>query len=104
MVTVDKAICPKCGIKLQYYDHVNRILRTKYRETKFVQIRRLKCPRCGNFHRELPEFIFPYKQYDADIIRGVLDNLITSETLGFEDYPCELTMSRWKKQLSKLIT
>ena len=40
MVTVDKAICPKCGIKLQYYDHVNRILRTKYRETKFVQIRR----------------------------------------------------------------
>lgn len=37
-------------------------------------------------HRELPDFIFPYKQYEAEIIIGVLEGFITCETLGFEDY------------------
>lgn len=56
---------------------------------------RLRCCNCHAVHRELPDFIFPYKQYEADIIIGVLEGLITCETLGFEDYPCEMTMIRW---------
>jgi hypothetical protein len=44
----------------------------------------------------LPDFIFPYKQYEADIIIGVIEGLITCDTLGFEDYPCEMTMIRWR--------
>lgn len=36
------------------------------------------------------------KQYEADIIIGVLEGLITCGTLGFEDYPCEMTMIRWR--------
>lgn len=38
---------------------------------------------------------FPYKQYEAELISGVLEGLITVETLDFEDYPCESTMKRW---------
>ena len=49
-------------------------------------------------HRELPKFLFPYKQYEADVIKGVLDGFITSDTLGFEDYPCEATMRLWIEQ------
>lgn len=90
------SVCSKCGIQLKYYDSVKRILRTKGRKTKRINIRRLRCPRCRVIHRELPDFIFPYKQYEADVIRGVLDGLITADTIGYEDYPCEMTMRRWK--------
>lgn len=98
MVNNNESTCPICGGKLQYRDKVLRIVRTKYRKTRWVYIRRLKCCNCGTLHREIPEFIFPYKQYEAELIRGVLEGLITADTLGFEDYPSEITMSRWKSQ------
>ena len=96
MVRLENSTCPKCGGALKYYDNVQRIVRTKGRETRHVGIRRLRCSNCGALHRELPDFIFPYKQYEADIITGVIDGLITCETLGYEDYPCEMTMLRWR--------
>lgn len=95
MVTNDASTCPKCNGQLKYYDSVRRIVRTKERRTQWIKIRRLRCSDCGGLHRELPEFIFPYKQYEAEVIIGVLEGLITSDTLGFEDYPCEMTMLRW---------
>jgi hypothetical protein len=58
---------------------------------------------CGALHRELPEELLPYKQYEAEVIIGVLEGLITCETLGFEDYPCEMTMSRWIAQEQQLL-
>jgi len=95
-------VCPDCGGRMKYYDSVPRIIRGKMRKTRYVKIRRLSCVDCGRLHRELPDYIFPYKQYDADIIRGVLEGFITCETLGFEDYPCEMTMIRWISQKSQL--
>ncbi len=96
---VGKAIsCSKCGGNMKYYDSVYRIVRTKGREAKWVKIKRLRCMKCGYLCRELPDYIFPYKQYEAEIVKGVIDGLITSETLGYEDYPCEATMIRWKMQ------
>lgn len=47
--------------------------------------------------------MLPYKQYEAEVIIGVLEGLITCETLGFEDYPCEMTMSRWIAQEQQLL-
>ena len=35
---------------------------------------------------------------------GVLEGLITCETLGFEDYPCEMTMIRWRLSPPKLFS
>lgn len=97
MIDRGVSICPKCGgSELKYYDHVQRVVRTKGRNTWKIQMRRLRCMECGALHRELPELIFPYKQYEAEVIIGVLEGLISCETLGFEDYPCEMTMLRWK--------
>ena len=90
--------CPKCGGDLKYYDRVTRIVRTKGRKTWKIPMRRLQCTRCGSVHRALPELIFPYKQYEAEVIIGVLEGFITCETIGFEDYPCEMTMVRWQAQ------
>lgn len=98
MITNDVSTCPKCGGDLKYYDRVTRIVRTKGRKTWKIPMRRLQCTRCGSVHRELPELIFPYKQYEAEVIIGVLEGFITCETIGFEDYPCEMTMIRWQAQ------
>lgn len=95
MVSNNTPSCKDCGGKLKYYDSVTRIVRTKGRKTKHILIRRLRCSKCGAIHRELPEFIAPYKQYEIEIIKGVLEGFITSETIGYEDYPCEMTMIRW---------
>lgn len=100
MVTGDKLICPDCGGELKYYDSVPRIVRTKRRITKRIKIRRLRCDECRHLHRELPDDIFPYKQYESEIILGVIEGLITCETIGYEDYPCEMTMIRWITEYS----
>lgn len=103
MVSNDIPTCPKCGGQLKRYDRVERIVRTKGRKTQKILLRRLRCEECGAIHRELPELIFPYKQYEAEIVIGVLEGFITCETLGFEDYPCEMTMLRWLSQKSQLL-
>lgn len=103
MVSAGKTACPKCGGQLKFFDTTKRIVRTKARRTEWIEIRRLRCMSCGALHRELPEDIFPYKQYEAEVICGVLDGLITCETLGFEDYPCEMTMLRWMAQKSQFL-
>jgi len=90
--------CPDCGGKLRYYDKVMRVVRTKRRQTDWVELRRMRCDRCGRVHREIPDYILPYKQYEADLIQGVMEGLITTDTYGYEDYPCEMTMIRWRSQ------
>ncbi|MCD8098849.1 MAG: DUF6431 domain-containing protein [Lachnospiraceae bacterium] len=103
MVRENESECPNCGEKLKRYDEVQRIVRTKGRHTNHVKIQRLRCPGCGHVHRELPSYIFPYKQYNADVIQGVIEGFITPETLGFEDYLCEMTMIRWRTQNPQLL-
>lgn len=100
MITNDETACPKCGGNLQYYDKVLRIVRTKRGEIIWIKLRRFKCHCCGSVHRELPNYILPYKQYEYELIQGVIDGFITSDTLGYEDNPCETTMIRWKKLYS----
>lgn len=88
--------CPNCGGTLKLYDRVYRLVRTKGGMAEYAKVRRWKCLGCNSVHREIPNDIYPYKQYESEIIKGVLDGLITSNTIGFEDYPCEMTMKRWR--------
>ena len=96
--------CPKCGGNLKYYDKVKRIVRSRERKTKRIKIRRLRCCDCDALHRELPNFLFPFKQYEAEIIYAVLEETITPNTIGYENYPCEMTMIRWKKQANYILS
>ena len=70
-------------------------------ESKYIFIKRYKCKNCGKVHRSITEDIFPFKQYDAEIINGVVEGLITQDTLGFEDYPSETTVKEWKRDFKK---
>lgn len=95
MIKVNDNRCPLCGGQLKYYDCVKRILKSKGGIKKHILIYRYKCVQCSSVHREIPDNVIPYKHYESDIIKGVIDRRITSWTEGFEDYPCELTMQRW---------
>lgn len=90
--------CPDCGGGLKYYDRVKRILRTKGGNKTFLKVRRFKCVECNKIHRELPEFIFEYKHYEAEIINGVMEGYITSDSIDYEDYPSDMTMKRWRSR------
>lgn len=89
-------LCDICNVEMDPFDRVKRIVRTKYHRTYWVYVRRVRCPICLKTHRVLPGYIMPYKQYEKAVIFGVVEGLIDAQTLGFEDYPCELTMRRWR--------
>lgn len=95
-------VCPRCGkASLFHYDRVWRIIRMKDGKISRVRISRNKCRSCGCVLRELPSCLLPRKQYEAEIIFGVVEGLITSDTLGFEDHPCEITMRRWREEFHR---
>lgn len=90
--------CETCGGDMNYYDRVLRIIRSNNRKTARIYIKRFRCCKCGKIHRKLPSDLFPYKQYESRIITGVIDGTITSDMIEYEEYPCEMTMKRWKAQ------
>lgn len=97
MVICNDTNCPKCGSSLKYYNTVQRIVKKEGGVTQRIKIRRLICSKCGSIHRELPSYLVPYKHYTLEIIRGVIEGEITPFDLDYEDYPCEITMKRWKE-------
>lgn len=69
-------------------------------------VERRKCisDECGKTHRLLPaNKVLPYKHYDADIIEGVVDGILTKETLWANAYPCESTLRRWRQWAEALL-
>lgn len=102
MIRTGETICPKCGGELKYYDRVKRKVRLRYGQKHELYLRRYRCQECRALHRELKDFLVPYKRYEREIIFGVMEGLITCETLGFEDYPCELTMKLWKRVRTRI--
>lgn len=102
MIEKNILTCPVCTGPLKYYDSVHRVLRAERRKTRKVKVRRLRCKDCGHIIREAPDYMLPFKQYRKDIIYGVVEGHITSDTYGYEDYPCEITMIRWKNKRDSL--
>lgn len=94
-------VCEKCGEEMKYRDKVKRWVRTGDGERYQIDIPRYRCARCGTIRRDLPEGLLRFKQYEADVISGVINGSITVFTEGFEDYPCEMTMKRWKDIFGK---
>lgn len=47
MISNNTSTCQDCGGKLKYYDKVRRIVRTKGRVSKWVNVPRYQCSECG---------------------------------------------------------
>lgn len=90
--------CIRCGAVMKYYDKVTRLIRSGNRQTETIEVKRYRCVSCRSIRRACPDELLPRKQYDKGIIQGVIEGLITPDTYGYEDYPCEATMIRWIKE------
>ena len=89
---------------MTHYDWVQRMVKRKGNAKEYVEVERKRCKVCRSVRRVLPNDICSYKHYEKDVIDGVINGYITPETLGFEDYPCEMTMKRWKKSTDFVFT
>lgn len=87
--------CPFCGGELRYRDSRKRIRKKEGGQKDYLMIRRLKCTSCHCHHMELPDCLVPHKHYQAEVISGVLDGIVTPEDEDAEDYPSFQTMLRW---------
>lgn len=96
MIRKGTLVCPECGGELKGYDTVKRWKKTTDGKRILVYIPRKRCKKCNKLHRELPDDLVKFKQYEKEVIDGVREGLITPDTLGYQDFPCELTMKRWK--------
>jgi hypothetical protein len=77
---------------------VNRVVFRCGQECSLYRIRRLKCLACGHVHRELPDFVLPFKNYDSQTVQETLDS--SPDNCCNAD---DSTMRRWQSswELSK---
>ena len=91
MSSDDTPVCPVCGGTLKYRDSRPRIRKKEGGLKEYLMIRRLRCTECLRHHNELPDCLVPHKHYEAEVISGVLDGIVTSEDADSEDSPSLLT-------------
>lgn len=82
MIKENEMNCPNCGKNLKRHDCVKRHYRTKGGVRKYILVERMKCIDCRKIHRVIPDFLCAYKHYEKEIISGVLEGLITSDTIA----------------------
>lgn len=87
--------CPCCGGQLRYRDSRLRIRKHEGGNRDFLSIRRFRCTACESYHNELPDVLLPYKHYEAEVISGVIDGIVTPHDQDSEDYPSISTMLYW---------
>ena len=80
-------ICPVCHGTLHYRDSRPRICKKEGGIKEHLMIRRFRCCDCHSYHNELPDCLVSYKHYEAEVISGILDEVIRPEDLESEDYP-----------------
>jgi len=96
VITKKTDICPDCGGALKKYDKVKRSVRYQEGQVEHITIQRYKCSNCGHVHRLIPHYVYPNKQYNKQLIDCVSNGYVSNDILGLEDYPCDMTIKRWK--------
>lgn len=89
--------CPSCGGHLSVHDHrVRRVILKSGRKVTLL-VPRGRCPKCRRLHVELPNFVVPFKHYEAQAIQDVVDGP------GKMSCPAEdSTMRRWIAEFRRL--
>lgn len=88
--------CIKCGENCRKYGTVQRTVKSGGGRKEAIRVQRWQCLSCGYVFRELPENVERFKQYSKTVIDGVKSGEIDESILEYEDYPCEMTMRRWR--------
>ena len=73
-ITGYDAVCPVCNEPMHFHGRCSRFARIETGEKRIeMSIRVLRCLKCGHFHRELPDFIAPFKQLCLRLIAQIYD-------------------------------
>jgi len=97
IISKENVPCPLCGGELHYRDCVARDVIQSSGVVETLKIRRMECPACECLHRELPDFVQPFKHYASEVIEAVLDGDCSS-------CPAEnSTISRWKAWFLRIL-
>lgn len=82
-ITGFNALCPTCNELLDFHARCSRFVRIESGEKRIeVSIRVLHCASCGHFHRELPDFIAPFKHLSLELITKIYDG--TAENMAVD--------------------
>lgn len=93
--------CPVCRGTLGVIGSRNRIWKQTNGERYDLRIRRMRCERCQTIHHELPDFLIPYKHYDAPSIETVVHQKEhVMPVVGAETS----TIARWNRWFSFWLT
>lgn len=88
-------LCENCNGLMKHYDKVDRYVKIENGKKLKILVNRNRCCECGKIYRELPDFVMPFKHYRKDII---LRCIKTNINCIYDDYPCDMTILRWKKE------
>lgn len=103
IVSNETVPCPLCGHELAYRDSVERIGLSFDRDRRIYIIRRMQCtnPSCHRLHRELPDFLTPFRHYESIIVEEGADGTVCADDPEVGCYPCEKTFHRWQAWLKE---
>lgn len=76
---------------MRYRDRCIRNCKDAVSERIRLSIRRLACCECHRLHRELPDFLVPFKQYVCDVIEAAIEG--KSDEICAEDS----SIRRWRQ-------
>ena len=89
--SAEVSCCPVCFEALEIIGSRERTWRKRDGEKNILIIRRLRCTRCKTIHHELPDFLVPYKRYDAQSIELGITQGSQSDVAADES-----TLNRWR--------
>jgi len=85
--------CPCCGERLEVIGSRNRKYLNSAGEQVKLRIRRLRCGTCRKIHHELPDFLAPYKRYQATCVENVVSDPPVEPLVAADDS----TLYRWRR-------
>jgi len=85
-----------CGGHLAFKDYRLRIVRRSAEDAEFIWIRVLYCVDCNTSHRELPDFLLPFKHYTAQAVEAAVDRKKAECPVG------ERTVKRWRAWFKRI--
>jgi len=88
--------CPTCGGSMVVHDTRERGVFRYEGDKEIYRLRRLSCRVCGKLHTELPDFILPFKHYDAQTIQATLEESPDNSCAADES-----TMARWRRSFAR---
>lgn len=83
--------CPRCGGDLQPRGCVIRKVKNSRGDIFQYRLPRFSCKVCKSWHRIVPDYILPYKQYFKSVVES------SPEELAYENVS-DSTIKRWSQK------